>query len=132
MGTLPRVGWRKLICSNPCPPKWLFMGYLAVNGKVYSKDMLINWGMDVDPLCRLCKGAAENINHLFFTCPVAAAVWSKLLQWQGITRQCCEWTEECEWMEMHCRNNNPSSVIYRMTLAGCIYHIWKDRNQVIF
>ncbi|XP_059309946.1 uncharacterized protein LOC132061093 [Lycium ferocissimum] len=132
MGTHPRVGWRNLICSNPCPPKWLFIGYLVANGRVYSKDRLINWGMDVDPLCQLCKGVAETMNHLFFTCPVAAAVWSKLLQWQGITRQCCEWPEECEWMEMHRNSNNSSSVIYRMTLAGGIYHIWKERNQVLF
>ncbi|XP_060177815.1 uncharacterized protein LOC132607748 [Lycium barbarum] len=88
MTTLLRVGWRKLIYSNPSPPKWLFMGYLVVNGIVYSKDRLIKWGMDMDPLCQLRKGVAETINHLFFTCLVAAALWNKLLQWQGITRQC--------------------------------------------
>ncbi|XP_059295539.1 uncharacterized protein LOC132048869 [Lycium ferocissimum] len=80
LGPLPKVNWRRLICSNPYPPKCLFMVFLVVNGKIYTKNRLIKWGMDVGPLRQLCNRADESLNHLFFTCPVAAEMWGKLLQ----------------------------------------------------
>ncbi|GLT77859.1 hypothetical protein SLA2020_494140 [Shorea laevis] len=35
-------------------------------------------------LCELCKGVAEEINHLFCTCKEAWLVWVKVIQWWGL------------------------------------------------
>lgn len=35
-------------------------------------------------------------------------------------------------MERHSGTNGAYSIIYRIVLAGCIYQVWQERNQVIF
>ncbi|KAH0651280.1 hypothetical protein KY285_031401 [Solanum tuberosum] len=82
--------------------------------------------------CKLCEGADETLGHLFFHCPVAADIWGQLLKCQGIIRPSWDWPTERVWMERHCGANGAHSIIYRMTLAGCIYQVWQERNQVIF
>lgn len=66
MGTLPTVSWRKLVCSKPVLPKWVFMVYLLANGKVYTKDRLIKWGIDVEPQCKQWEGQMKLLGIYFF------------------------------------------------------------------
>lgn len=77
IGEFFKVSWRRLTCNNPTPPKWVFMDYLGANGKLYTKDRLLKWNLDVVSLCPLCKEVDECIGHLFFQCPFAVEIWAK-------------------------------------------------------
>ncbi|XP_016484541.2 uncharacterized protein LOC107805075 [Nicotiana tabacum] len=63
---------------------------------------------------------------------VAGSIWSKLLHWQGITRPSMEWQREVQWAEDKATGNTAKAQVYRLTLAGAVYHIWSERNRRVF
>ncbi|XP_070037185.1 uncharacterized protein [Nicotiana tomentosiformis] len=81
-----KMPWRKFVCNNGGVPKWIFILYLAIIGKLSTRDRLARWGVTNDLQCPLCNVEEESIEHLFFKCTYAASFWRKLLQWMGITR----------------------------------------------
>lgn len=42
------------------------------------------------------------------------------------------WHDEVAWAVTHCNDKNVDAEIYRMSLAGCVYFIWQERNQMLF
>ncbi|XP_060182396.1 uncharacterized protein LOC132612070 [Lycium barbarum] len=131
-GTYTKIQWKKLICNNQGSPKWLFILYLALQRKLYTKDRLIKLGRNYSPTCPLCEGADENIRHIFFLCPISALIWQKILHWQGISKPVPGWLEEQNWAKSNAAGNNSKAEIYRMPLAGCVYYLWQERNQRLF
>ncbi|XP_070057899.1 uncharacterized protein [Nicotiana tomentosiformis] len=93
-GEFPKAEWRRLICNNNSSPKCIFIFYLAILGKLYTRDMLITWGILANPSCSLCERGTEDHVHLFFKCTYSATVWRKLLYWIGVNRDVARWNEE--------------------------------------
>ncbi|XP_060211711.1 uncharacterized protein LOC132639268 [Lycium barbarum] len=131
LGTHTKVPWRKLMCNNPGSPKWLFILFLVIHRRLYTKDRLIRWGMQICPKCPLCENEPECIDHLFFQCSVTTAVW-KILQWQGIRRTARSWSEELQWCETRNTGKGSDATIYRMSLAATVYELWLERNHKAF
>lgn len=105
---------------------------LIAHGRLYTKDRLANWGMIEDQTCPLCNAAPETISHLFFQCSTSAAIWNKILRWQGIGRQARPWEEELQRAILHQNGKSTSAEVYRMSLAGCLYYVWQERNYRSF
>ncbi|XP_059302122.1 uncharacterized protein LOC132054068 [Lycium ferocissimum] len=61
-------------------------------------------------------------------CPYSSSVWKKLLQWQGINRAVLEWQDELQWAIANASGHSTAAMVYRMTVAACIYHLWTERN----
>ncbi|XP_060185655.1 uncharacterized protein LOC132615112 [Lycium barbarum] len=131
-GTYPKVTWKKIICSNQGRPRWIFILYLALQGKLYTNDKLIKWGKQYSPTCPLCVAAGESIQHLFFLCPISAGIWHQVLQWKGIIKPVQGWMDEQAWAKQHGTGNSAKAELYRMTPAGCVYYTWQERNQRLF
>ncbi|KAM3200844.1 hypothetical protein P3L10_033207 [Capsicum annuum] len=127
-----KVARRRLICNNLGAPKWLFIGFLAADKRLYTRDWLIQWKMQVDPICPLCEQVPETINHLFFKCKVSAEVWGRILWWQGLLRQPEEWQRELIWCTSKHNSKNSTDLLYRTTLVAANYYVWRERNQVVF
>uniref|UniRef100_M1D352 Orf147a protein n=1 Tax=Solanum tuberosum TaxID=4113 RepID=M1D352_SOLTU len=131
-GDREKVEWRKLIWSNYGAPKWLFILYLALNRRLSTKDRMAKWGVTSNLTCPLCQVEDEDIDHLFFACMFTAGIWKKLLAWQGIQRTGGKWHEEVQWATTHMKSNTSKANVYRMVMAGTIYHVWIERNNRIF
>lgn len=82
-GELPKIRWKKMICNNQESLKWVFILFLAIQERLYTKDRLIKWGMWTDPACALCEDEQESHQHL---CRSSAKVWLYILKWLGINR----------------------------------------------
>lgn len=53
-GQFPKVQWRRVICNNYGAPKWIFILYLALNRKLYTKDKTPKMGAGrYQPVCSL-------------------------------------------------------------------------------
>ncbi|XP_009589510.1 uncharacterized protein [Nicotiana tomentosiformis] len=117
-GDFQKINWRSM--------------YLAAWGRLLTKERLAKWGCLEDMSCSLCDATIENTNHLFFNCTFSAQVWRALLQWQGIRRLPMSWQQEIEWAITYYREKNATAKVYKMSLAGSIYHIWQERNLRIF
>lgn len=86
----------------------------------------------MDQECVLCKQANKTIQHLFFECTYAKALWSTLLTWQGIRRPIAGWDEELRWAERKTKRNTAAAELYKMTVAATIYHVWQEMNTKFF
>ncbi|XP_075108874.1 uncharacterized protein LOC142180713 [Nicotiana tabacum] len=75
----PKVQWRKLICNNQGYPKWLFILYLALQDRLYTKMRLKKWNMGYDTTCALCDSEEEDIQHLLFKCSATSQIWQQIL-----------------------------------------------------
>lgn len=63
-GQYINVPSRRLICNNPGSPRWLFILYLALQKKLYTRDRLEKWGITTEILCPLCNNEVESHQHL--------------------------------------------------------------------
>ena len=68
----------KLIWENSAPPRVQFFGWLVVNGRVKTGELLIKRGILLnidDGLCCFCKSNLEDIDHMFLHCDRVWWVW---------------------------------------------------------
>nr|XP_009781619.1 PREDICTED: uncharacterized protein LOC104230493 [Nicotiana sylvestris] len=101
-------------------------------GGLSTRERLASWGVTDTLVCPLCNVANETIDHLFFSCVYSSGIWNILLQWQGLTRKTMSWQHEMAWMEVNERGRSARAEVSRMAIAGCVYHIWQERNMRIF
>lgn len=131
-GTFEKVSWRKVVCHNGGCPRWNFVLTMTAHGILYTNDRLQRWGVSVDQDCILCNIEKETTQHLFFECPYANVLWSKLLEQQGIYRSVQGWDEDLKWAEKWDKRRNAATELYKMVLAATIYYVWQERNGRIF
>lgn len=72
----------KIIWKGKTPQKIKIFMWLMANNALLTKDNLIKRKWKGDSHCAFCD-QAENINHLFFTCAVARAIWIVVAQYIG-------------------------------------------------
>ncbi|KAG5575117.1 hypothetical protein H5410_055251 [Solanum commersonii] len=60
----PSVPWRRLMCNNPGLSKWLFILYVTIHDRLFTKDRMLKWRMQL-PTCgeEYCIGK-ESIDKL--------------------------------------------------------------------
>ncbi|KAL2237506.1 UNVERIFIED_CONTAM: hypothetical protein Sindi_0942300 [Sesamum indicum] len=105
-----KVGWSSLLSGSLKIPRYLFILWLAILGKLATTDK--SWLAHLGP-CILCnEGATETHDHLFFQC--------------RFSRQ--DWITDIEWASQRWRGKHIVNISYRALLASCVYHIWRERN----
>ncbi|KAH0658505.1 hypothetical protein KY289_027253 [Solanum tuberosum] len=45
LGVFPKVSWRKLVCNNRGCPKWTLTLWLAIKGRLQTRDRLVQWSV---------------------------------------------------------------------------------------
>lgn len=108
--------------------RWrLFMHRLATKGHLFKR------GISFSPnefVCALCLSADEDINHLFFDCPVAIMVWGHVGSWIGYKINVLgpSWKFFLEWNAFFKSLSNNGNI----NIIWFVWRIWKSRNDVIF
>ncbi|XP_021776079.1 uncharacterized protein LOC110739906 [Chenopodium quinoa] len=128
----PKVTWRRVICNNLATPKSLFLTWLAVKNRLLTKDRLQHWNIQCDPACFLCNQSLETVQHLFFACDYSRAIWSQILKLLGFQRSVGCFDVELDWISKKCRKTRVKSRLLAMCFAESVYHIWLQRNALIF
>ncbi|KAK6773868.1 hypothetical protein RDI58_029107 [Solanum bulbocastanum] len=132
IGTKEKVEWRSLVWTNFGAPKWLFTMYLAVKGRLATKDRLAKWGIIKVLTFPLCQLMNEDHDHIFFQCAYETKVWRSILHKQGITRSAMNWTNEIQWAIQYMKGRSNMTFVCRIAMANTIYHTWLERNTRIF
>ncbi|XP_056695103.1 uncharacterized protein [Spinacia oleracea] len=113
-------------------PKSLFILWLAVHGRLSTKDRLMQWGIATDGVCSLCGVDPESVQHLFFQCSYARQVWQKFLQILIINRSSQAFDQE---LQFAMRMSKKCTAVSKLLLAGfaeAVYCLWIQRNQRVF
>ncbi|XP_060200662.1 uncharacterized protein LOC132628929 [Lycium barbarum] len=125
----PKVQWKTLVLLKGPIPRQQFILWMAIQNRLATTDRLAHWGIQVDPICKLCTiGATENHRHLFFECSYSKFIWQTLLHWMEIQRPIGDWNTEVQWMAKRVNNKNPKWTILGFVFTATVYHVWRERN----
>lgn len=119
-----RLIWKKYI-----PPKFSFILWLSLCGRLYTKN---NWLTEENKCCSLCKSSLETIDHLFFRCTFVHVVWLRIRRWIGITRDMNTIRSAAKWIKKEFRGALIKSKAVLIAFATTVYMVWKIRNEVTF
>lgn len=81
------VNWARAVWSSRTIPRQNFHAWLVVQNRIPTRDRLIQWGIDVSPLCLLCNQGNESRNHLFWDCNFTFDLWSMVASRCRLTPQ---------------------------------------------
>ncbi|XP_026439688.1 uncharacterized protein LOC113338492 [Papaver somniferum] len=110
-----------------------FISWLALHGRLKTRDKLLKWGVSENDKCVLCDNGSESVAHLFHDCHFYALIWEGLLLRIGYVRGATpSWEVEIQWCIAYFSGNDLISSIKKLVFTGFIYQIWRDRNNRIF
>lgn len=126
----PVVPWSKCVWFPSHVPRcrWSFIKWLAILGRLPTKDRLHSWGLPVDGMCPLCQDVESSHDHLFFECSYSQMVLQMLLHKNNIQRHCFGLASELDWMYAHRYSDSCPNRVYKLSIAASIYLIWRERN----
>ena len=99
-----RVDWYNLIWFKGGIPKASFCLWLAVRGRLYTKDRMVN--SDTSMHCLLCNGQREDHDHLFFSCSMTNQILLLVQAKCGFIIPVLNWKNLISWLSKKWRNNN--------------------------
>ncbi|XP_021734950.1 uncharacterized protein LOC110701644 [Chenopodium quinoa] len=88
--------------------------------------------MQCDPICFLCNLHPESIEHLLFECSFIKVIWERILAIFGCNRSILSFDAEVMWVSKICRKDRAKNRLLGMCFAESVYHIWLQRNSLIF
>jgi len=123
------------VWKNIAPPKVEFMVWLALLGKLNTRDMLERKKVtspDMN-LCSFCNNSPETLDHVLLSCPFPWAIWINIAENLGLRlvihqnfRLFYEW-----WM----RRRYPNTLrkkFHILAFFATAWSLWSTRNMVVF
>lgn len=107
------VPWAKLVWSNYCIPKYVFLLWLVFGKKLETQDRTKRWdgNLKFTSGCLYCNQVIETHNHLFFECLYSKMVWSyfhRVLRMRDISEK---WDDICNRMLTHSKRKKVWSIV---------------------
>ncbi|XP_026431629.1 uncharacterized protein LOC113328844 [Papaver somniferum] len=130
---LPSPPWNYLVWFKKHIPRHSFISWLAFHRRLKTRSKLLGWGTISDASCILCGEAMETEDHLFHDCMFSSGIWNGILLKLVYVRVLPNtWEEEIYWCLQNFKGHDSVAVINRLVLNAFIYHIWRERNNIIF
>ncbi|XP_058748415.1 uncharacterized protein LOC131621393 [Vicia villosa] len=125
------VPWKHIFYQNRASPRAKFTLWLAMLGGLSTKDRMERFRMIHEKQCCFCL-QQETLSHLYFDCAFTGTIWERMLAWNGYFRKGMTWDSEKDWLIEELSKKGWRREILRITLAETVYHIWQERNGMIF
>ncbi|XP_021855349.2 uncharacterized protein [Spinacia oleracea] len=126
-----KVQWSHYIWNRLTVPKHRFILWLAIQGKLKTKDRLHQYGIGTDDLCSICGRETESSIHLFFDCCFSDDCKKAVLTWVGIPGGDLGLFPLLRKAERYTKGDFRRKVMYTV-IAGLVYHVWKARNESVW
>ncbi|KAI5675433.1 hypothetical protein M9H77_06383 [Catharanthus roseus] len=99
-----KQSWAKIVWNPTFPPKFSFIMWLTVLGRLPMIDSLTF--LEVDRTCNLCKQNEETLSHLCFACPFRGDTWTAIQEWTGLPRRMTTMQSCLKWLNKDCRGTS--------------------------
>lgn len=128
----PLVPWHSVAWFREEIPRCSFITWMALLGRLPTRDRLISWGMTVPSGCVLCSSADESLSHLFFQCSFAVASWTRFCG-----RYLASPPSSLDDLVLICQHfpgphADRAVVVFKLLNQVIIYNLWRERNARIF
>lgn len=127
-----KVDWRRLVYNNQACPSSVFILWLAILGRLATKDRICRWNATVDLKCVLCHQENESIEHLLFKCSYSQQIWQPILEKLQFQRFPMGFQAELQIMKKVGRRRTACCKLLSMAFAEGISAIWNARNKCVF
>ncbi|CAN1838944.1 Putative ribonuclease H protein At1g65750 [Linum perenne] len=120
------------IWSKVVPTKVQGFLWLSFHGRIATIDVLRSRGFHFPNRCSLCRQDEESVSHIFIHCPFVSPIWSKISSRLSIFGPLPDKLADlvAGWKRMNCDNSFES--MHRVVLHSFVWHVWLERNDVIF
>lgn len=71
----PLSPWSKVVWFKLTVPRFSFITWLAMKGRLPTKDRLRGWVLTIPAVCVLCSNGIETHDHLFFASSYSKTIW---------------------------------------------------------
>jgi hypothetical protein len=123
-----QVHWRRVIWEPWSLPRFSFILWLAILGRLRTRDRL--HFLQTDSTCIFCHVDDESHSHLFFGCQWTSLLWNRVKHWLHITRNMSTLDKAVRGL---CKSGSGAAGrMKRVSLAITVYIIWEERNKRIF
>ncbi|GAB2276073.1 hypothetical protein Dimus_039169 [Dionaea muscipula] len=123
------VEWHRVVWFPGQIPRFGFITWLAILGRLSSGDTLVAMGVSVTQKCSLCPCTVETHDHLFFDCPYSGHVWWSVLRLCGVSWMMRAWATWPSFLSRMTRGKTLSADILRLCFSTTVYMLWKERNS---
>ncbi|XP_018453449.1 uncharacterized protein LOC108824512 [Raphanus sativus] len=123
----PTCDWHKGVWFSQSTPKYAFMMWITLRGRLQTMDKMRQWNNSVNPVCVLCDEASESCAHLFFECKYSERVWRNLVEglmqggYTAVLRELVEIVSK-PWL------TPIKTFILRYALQATMHTVWWERN----
>lgn len=114
-------------------PKIQFFLRKCAHNNIGVNECLAARGVNIDPICPLCRKEPESILHALRDCDLARAVWIEL-RTLGVDRDFFS-ANLRDWMVTNGKLDislNQFSPPWKIIFSFAVWNLWKNRNQVMF
>ncbi|XP_058765539.1 uncharacterized protein LOC131639037 [Vicia villosa] len=129
-----RVIWRNILRNNKARPRATFCLWVSCHNRLATKVRMARLGFLPGEVttCSLCKLEEEDMEHLFFECPITGGVWASILDWIDVKHQHQNWNAELCWISNIANRKGWKMELLKVALAETVYGIWTMRNKICF
>lgn len=118
--------WVDVVWFQHSTPKYSFISWLAMKGRLATGDKMRSWNVDTNEAC--CAEPLETTEHLFFDCNYSGKIWSLLMSGVLKDKYTIRWEAIQDILRDRTRSKMQLFVIKYMFQAA-IYMIWRERNR---
>ena len=122
------IRWDKVVWESWSLPKHSFVLWLAVLGKLRTKDRLHFIPSDLN--CVFCNQEPESHCHLFFQCPWTSSFWGSIARWLHLPRQLPTLSSAIRGLAP--KKKSTVHKMRRASLSIVVYLLWEERNKRLF
>lgn len=113
----PKVDWNGMVWNKKHVPRWAFIQWISILGRLYTKDRPAGWGI-----------ISESPSLVLLTCPFASYVW----KWASVemggwsSRLGFFYWDYVRYSIFSTAKGEPWPRQFRSGLPASIYYIWKE------
>ena len=123
------------VWMNIAPPRVEFMVWLALLGKLNTREMLMRKGIISQEanVCTFCLSQSEDIDHILLRCMLSRNIWNCLATDLGITLQASQnFRMFYDWWMSRKITNKLRRKLHILTFFTITWSLWSKRNLMIF
>ena len=120
--------WHNEVWFKYATPKYSFILWMAMKGRLSTGDRMRNWNGGFDVSCVFCNEPLETKEHLFFECAYSSQIWESLIKGILLNKYTVSWEEILRILRDTSRGKMKLFIV-RYVFQAAVYMIWRERNR---
>lgn len=126
------MSWAAILWGPHNIPKVSFVTWMAILGRLNTRDRLRLFGISQSAECVFCKDSCENHNHLFFDYPFSSRIWTCIQSKLNVSWPVSQWPGITQHVAQSAQGKSIRAIIVKLAFTFTVYQLWIARNNRIF